>query len=241
MANASKQPDTFELTGGGASISFDARSSRLHYQGPTRPPLRDFLEVSETVEPVETPIGHLVTATLKAAEDGDSNTVSVLLPRINLRPDGDSAGDCATFETATFETVGIWTSIRSTIGGPGLVDGVVQTYTHETLEGTARVGATSPCEFSAIQDREPPGPAVLHVRGACTFGTEGFTIELSRHEPQGFNPRDLLLDLKITPPDGVVADVVTTEQATYEEQTEFGFDTVTILPDGTSIPVVNAI
>jgi hypothetical protein len=110
------------------------------------------------------------------------------------------------------------------------------------MQGTASLGeAAGPCRFTAVHDREPPGPAVLWVTGSCTFGTAGFTVELCRHEPQGINPRDLLLDLTITPPDGVVAQVVTTVDVRYEEQTDAELDTVTILPDGSSIPVVNAV
>ena len=226
-----EQAGTFELTGGGATITFDARSGQLHYQGPSRPPLRDFREVTETVEPEDTAIGRLVTATLTAADDGDSSTITALLPRVNLR----------TGETAEFESIAVWTTSRSTIGGPGLVEGVVQDYVHRTVRGTASLGeAAKPCQFTAIHDREPPGPAVLRVTGTCTFNTAGFTVELCRHEPQGINPRDLLLDLTITPPDGVVAEVITTVEVVYKEQTEAEFDTVTILPDGISVDVVNA-
>jgi hypothetical protein len=34
------------------------------------------------------------------------------------------------------------------------------------------------------------GPPTLHVTGECEFPSGGFTLELRRHEPQGFNPRD---------------------------------------------------
>ncbi len=172
-----------------------------------------------------------MTATLRAAEDGDSSTITALLPRVNLR----------TGESAEFESLAVWTTSRSSIGGPGLVEGVVQDYTHRTMRGTAALGeAAKPCQFTAVHDREPPGPAVLRVTGSCTFNTAGFTVELCRHEPQGINPRDLLLDLTITPPDDVAAQVITTVEVVYKEQTEAEFDTVTILPDGISVPVVNA-
>jgi hypothetical protein len=48
--------------------------------------------------------------------------------------------------------------------------------------------------WSAVLDREPPGPTVIRVRGRCRFPMAGFSVELRRHEPQGSNPRDLLLD-----------------------------------------------
>jgi hypothetical protein len=75
------------------------------------------------------------------------------------------------------------------------------------------------------------------VRGECEFPTAGFSVELKRREPQGINPRDLLLDRIVYEPSGPVAQVVTIVEARYREQTDFEYDTVTILPDGPSIPV----
>jgi hypothetical protein len=74
----------------------------------------------------------------------------------------------------------------------------------------------------------------------CQFPTAGFTVELRRHVPQGFNPRDLLLDKVVTAPSEAVAQVITDVDVRYSEVTETGFDTVTILPDIGSIPVGEA-
>jgi Domain of unknown function (DUF6438) len=94
------------------------------------------------------------------------------------------------------------------------------------------------CEgWTAWHDHMPPGPSVLHVQGVCTFGTPGYVVELRRHEPQGINPFDLLLDRIVTPPDGPVTDVVTEVEVRYDEETEFDYQTVTILPDGPSVRV----
>ena len=59
-------------------------------------------------------------------------------------------------------------------------------------------------------------------------------MELRRHEPQGFNPKDLLLDRVVHSSDSYDT---TTVSVRYEEGTDFEYDTVTILPDGPSIPV----
>lgn len=91
--------------------------------------------------------------------------------------------------------------------------------------------------WSAWHDHQPPGPQTLHVHGECEFPTEGYTVELRKHEPQGINPRDLLLDLIVYEPSGVVAQVITVEEVRYTEETDFEYDTVTILPDGPSIRV----
>ena len=92
-------------------------------------------------------------------------------------------------------------------------------------------------EWSAWLDREPPGQPVLRVTGVCTFPTAGSTVELRRREPQGINPRDLLLDRVVTSPEGDSAQVETRIEVAYAEETEAGFDTVTILPDGGTVEV----
>ena len=131
----------------------------------------------------------------------------------------------------------MWTHIRGSVGGPGLVEGVVQGYVHRTMQGTAGPGAAGAVRVHAFHDREPPGPAVLWVQGICTFGTPGYTVgalppRAAGHQPPRPAPRP-----EVTPPDGVVAQVVTTVEVRYEEETDAGFDTVTILPAGTSVPV----
>jgi hypothetical protein len=109
----------------------------------------------------------------------------------------------------------------------------------EKIEVASERPVTDCGNWSAVHDREPPGPAVLRVRGRCRFPIPGFSVELRRHEPQGSNPRNLLLDRighppEGFPPPGTVVDVVDVD---YQEETEAEFDTVTILPDGVSVPV----
>lgn len=238
MANELLKADFFELRGE-ADITYNLHSGVLHYRGPTRPPLDDFLEVIETSPLLETPIGGLVTATLRAAEDGNTSTVTVLLPDVNLAP--PEGGGPPT--EAAFDTLAVWTTIQSTIGGPGLVPGPVQLYTHAPMEGVARLGSGGWCAFSALLNMGLPGPdappGLLTVEGECTLASSGYTVELIRHEPQGTNPRVLLLDLVVTPPapDTGVLPVVTKYPVRYEEETTVHYETVTILPDGPSVPV----
>ena len=135
MANELIEADRFELTGEGASITYDRRTRELHYRGPTQPPLEDFVEITEAAEPVETPIGALVTATLDAVEDGDSKTVTVVLPDVRLPAGGSGYG--------TFDTVALFATIRSSFGGPGLVEGPGQLYVSTDLHGTALLADAS--------------------------------------------------------------------------------------------------
>ena len=93
-------------------------------------------------------------------------------------------------------------------------------------------------DWTAFVDLQPPGPSTLRVTGTCEFPTGGFSAELRRREPQGFDPRDLLREKIVQEPDGPATTVVTAIDLRYEEEANAGdFDTVTILPDGPTIPV----
>jgi len=91
-------------------------------------------------------------------------------------------------------------------------------------------------EWSAWRNLQPGGPVSLHVTGECKFPDTRDEIELRRREPQGINPKDLLLELIVTEQRGW-ADEETTLKAHYEEQTDFEYETVTILPDGVTVRV----
>jgi uncharacterized protein DUF6438 len=114
-----------------------------------------------------------------------------------------------------------------------VVDGLA-----EGVDWTQASGQQGSChDWTAVHVHEPPGPSVLRVHGTCRFDTAGYQVELRRREPQGINPADLLLDRVVHPPTGPVAQVVTEVDVSYSETTEFDYQTVTILPDGGSIPV----
>jgi hypothetical protein len=126
---------------------------------------------------------------------------------------------------------------RSTLGSVG-VEAVGAT-TREWIDVSDNPGSVLPleAEWTASVDRQPPGPITVRVTGRLQLPTPGHRVTLTRTSPQGFNPRDLLLDLTIVPPGGMVIQVVTEVEVTYREQAGAGFDTVTILPGGPSIPV----
>ncbi len=93
-------------------------------------------------------------------------------------------------------------------------------------------------DWYAWLNRQPPGPHILYVTGECSVRETGWTVDLRRHEPPGFNPQDLLLDLVMHRSDSYETTDVSVR---YEEETDFEYDTVTILPDGPSIPVEVAV
>jgi len=97
--------------------------------------------------------------------------------------------------------------------------------------------------WNAWHDREPgPGKTpTLHVTGECWFPTAGYSVELKRHVPQGINPAYLLLDKIVRKPSGQAAQVETVVAVKYAEATDFKYEFVTILPDGKTIPVRQAL
>lgn len=129
--------------------------------------------------------------------------------------------------------------VTATMGTRGIE--VVGATRRERIDvpGLPQLGGTD-TRWSAFIDRQPPGPSTLHVVGRPQFPTAGYTVTLRPHTPQGINPRDLLLDKIVEPPSGPAAQVITEAEVRYDERTETGYDTVTILPDGITIPVEEA-
>jgi hypothetical protein len=83
----------------------------------------------------------------------------------------------------------------------------------------------------AYHDFMPGSSPTLHVGATCTAPTNGYHFSLVRHEPQGVNPRDLLLRLVVDESE-FANDVVTTYDVHYGEDTETRYDSVSIVPDG---------
>jgi hypothetical protein len=92
--------------------------------------------------------------------------------------------------------------------------------------------------WGAVQSHRPPNSQVLYVVGRCVFPTAGYWVDLRRHGSQGSNPKDLLLELVVHANDGPRERTVV--EASYSEETDFQYDTVTILPDEVSVGVQEA-
>jgi hypothetical protein len=91
--------------------------------------------------------------------------------------------------------------------------------------------------WSAVHDHMPPGTPTLRVTGECEMPTPGYTCELRLHEPQGINPKDLLLDLIVTEPTSSQPEVITPCEVRFEETTETEYETVSIIEVELGIPV----
>lgn len=79
------------------------------------------------VEPSE--IGDLVTVTIETVPDLRTVTVTLLVPTVNVPQFGTEED---------FKTVAIFTTHRSSIAGPSVIEGQLKTYNCLDVEGTAQ-------------------------------------------------------------------------------------------------------
>ena len=231
MATTTVEGLLFELSGEGLQIglAIDAAGipQRLAYR--CGEDAREFS--GEEIAVAASDEGTRATVMLASgAADGPLIRFTVIVPAVVL--DGERA-----FEVTA---AALRSTQRSLFGGPR--PGPQQSYEALALTGTVSrlPGDRSPgtCrDWYASHDHMPPGPATLRVTGTCTFPSTDYRVDLRRHEPQGVNPRDLLLDKIVIEPSGVVGHAFTDVDVRYEEITDVEYESVTILPDGPSIPV----
>ena len=117
----------FELSRGGTHITFTASDisgkPQIHYDDGKR----QLTFIGDQIERSKASIGSILTVDLEVVADGDTKALTLLIPRVNL-PDG---------EPVKVKTVVIYTKIRGSLAGPGLVQGQVQSYAAQTFRGTA--------------------------------------------------------------------------------------------------------
>lgn len=230
MATTMVKQLLFELSGDGVEIALalggDGQAERLSLRSGER----TYEFEADAIASASSDEGTRATVMLEnGLADGPVVLMTVIVPEVVF-------GDEPSLEVSA---AALRTTKRSMFGGPR--PGPQQSFDALRLTGTASSGgsAVGTCrDWTASHDHMPPGPATLRVSGTCTFGTPGYRIELRRHEPQGINPKDLLLDKIVIPPEGDLgAQVLTEVEARYEEITDFEYDSVTILPEGPSISV----
>lgn len=91
--------------------------------------------------------------------------------------------------------------------------------------------------WEAFHDHMPGKPQRLRVVGSCHAPRTGFEFVLRRKSgAQGINPKDLLLELDVTEAE-VGNEVLTDYEVEYVEDTDFEYDTVTIIGVASSIEV----
>ena len=129
MAKRRAEATLFELKGGGVTISWTPAG----FTG--KPQLTfDDGETQQTFGPDavvvtrKSPLGRLVTAELSTVPDQGTTALVLVVPEVNL---GDKTEQ-------RVRTLAVLTTQRTSIGGPALVTGQVQTYKTIRLSGTAR-------------------------------------------------------------------------------------------------------
>jgi len=127
MAEQGNTPNSYELTGTDTEITYSTTS----FSGQPQLTYRDQKDQCSfsgaEIRSLDTEIGQQVTVTIEQIPDLHSITLTVLIPTINL--DGVES---------RFRTRAIFTTRRSSIGGPRLIKGALQSYRVLALRGVAR-------------------------------------------------------------------------------------------------------
>ena len=128
MALSPNEPNLFELTGATTQITYSTSSFAGQPQLTYRHLEDSGTFTGEEIRVLESEIGRQVTVTLEVIPDLHTVTLTLLVPAINL--DG---------REARFRTRAILTTQRTSIAGPRLVKGALQTYRVLALRGVARI------------------------------------------------------------------------------------------------------
>lgn len=81
----------------------------------------------DEIEVLESPLGRLVTVTLSVIPDLETVTLTLVVPAMNVDANGEP-----------LRTFAVRTTNRTSIGGPALVKGQLQTYQRYALTGRAQ-------------------------------------------------------------------------------------------------------
>ena len=108
---------------GFSSTSFTGDARFRYVEGKT-----DLSFRGDEIRIEETSLGTLATVRLEDVPDLEGKDFTLVVPRVNVEDGG----------TESVASFGFWTLQRTTIGGPDLVDGQVQSYRTVGLRGTAQ-------------------------------------------------------------------------------------------------------
>jgi hypothetical protein len=128
-AKSVRQANQFELKHGSVHILYSTTSFAGRPQLNYHHKKENLNFEGDEIRVQETEIGSLVTVTLEAVPDDFTRTLSLLVPTVNLRGEENEI---------SIKTIAIETVSRTSIGGPNLVDGAIQTYEEFSLKGEAR-------------------------------------------------------------------------------------------------------
>jgi hypothetical protein len=94
-------------------------------------------------------------------------------------------------------------------------------------------------DWYAYLDKMPPGPPSLHVSGVVYLPTPGYDAVLVPASPQGINPKELILDLVVTPRPGLWPQVITAASVRHDDRTPgIAYEGILIRePDGDGVHI----
>jgi hypothetical protein len=127
--SAAQQPNLFNLQGEGVTVSYSTTSIAGVPQFTYRDTTFDVSRSGDAIVRETTGIGTLVTIELENIADLRRVTFTLVLPEINLGPNN---------QAVVLHTLGVRTTNHTTIGGPDLIIGPLQTYETVALCGTAQ-------------------------------------------------------------------------------------------------------
>ena len=122
------QANNFELSNSTTTVNYSASSLDGRPQLSYKKGNFSKLYRGEELRQHETEIGMMVSVTLKKTVDSGWTVLSLFVPRVNVtegRP------------RVALKTLAIEATVRTSIGGPNLVSGAVQTYKSVPLKGHA--------------------------------------------------------------------------------------------------------
>ncbi len=122
-----QEPNVFELKGMGIELTYSTTSLSGHPQLTYKDMKSTLTYRGEEIRQLDSEIGQEVTVTLEQIPDLSTETLTLILPAINVEGTGTN-----------FQTHAIITTHRTSIGGPDLVEGVLQSYRMKKLRGKAR-------------------------------------------------------------------------------------------------------
>jgi hypothetical protein len=129
MNNQCIEPNLFELKGDRTRITYSSTSfiglPQLNYQHGNQ----NLNFTGDEIRSLKIEIGLLLTVTLDQIPDLKTDTLTLLLPTVNL-PEINAE--------ERIHTIAILTTQRTSIGGPCLVKGQIDTYKTIELKGIAR-------------------------------------------------------------------------------------------------------
>lgn len=130
--SAAPQPNLFNLKSETVTVSYATTSIAGVAQFSYRDATREVSRSGDAILREVTEIGTLVTIEVENIPDLARVTFTLVLPAINLGPDS---------QPVVLHTLGVRTTNHTTIGGPDLIIGPLQTYETVALCGTAQLVA----------------------------------------------------------------------------------------------------